>query len=63
MTEKQKTITYSEMKKIICDVAEPYTTLFEYDRMSFSELMILENVLLKIDCKLQEKLMEDDKSD
>jgi len=56
----EKKMTYFEIKKIIYDVAEPYKTIFEHGGMSFSELTLLENVLLKIDCKLQEKLMGDD---
>ena len=59
----EKKMTYFEIKKIIYDVMEPYKTLFANGSMSFSEVTLIENVLLKIDCKLQEKLMEDDKND
>lgn len=59
----EKKMTYFEIKKIIYDVMEPYKILFANGSMSFSEVTLIENVLLKIDYKFQEKLMEDDKND
>ena len=59
MTEKDlldRTITYKELSKLIYEVTSGYMSLLHSGQMSFSELAILENVLLKLDAGLKEKM-------
>lgn len=63
MTEKDlfdKTITYKELSKLIDEVLSGYMNLLHSGNMSFSELAIIENVLLKLHIGLEEKMEEDD---
>ncbi len=63
MTEKDlfdRTITYGEVSKLIDEVLTGYMSMLSAGQMSFSELAILENVLLKLDRGLKEKMEEDD---
>lgn len=63
MTEKDlfdRTITYKELSKLIDEVLSGYMNMLSAGQMSFSELAILENVLLKLDRGLKEKMEEDD---
>ncbi len=65
MTEKDlfdRTITYKELSKIMNEIVDGYMSMLHGGQMSFSELAILENVLLKLDTMLKEK-MEGDLND
>jgi len=63
MTKKDlfdRTITYRELSKLMNDVLSGYMNMLSAGQMSFGELAILENVLLKLDMGLKEKMGEDD---
>ena len=63
MTEKDlldRTITYGEVSKLIDEVLTGYMNMLSAGQMSFSELVILENILLKLDAGLKEKMEGDD---
>lgn len=57
MTENNsnKTITYKELDKIIIDVTEGYMNMLKVGYMSFGEFVIIENLLLKINERLNQK--------
>lgn len=60
MTEKDlfdRTITYKELSKLMNKVLSGYMNMLHAGQMSFSELVILENVLLKLDNGLKEKML------
>jgi len=60
MTENDfnKTITYKELDKIIIEVTEGYMNMLRAGHMSFSEFVIIENLLLKINERLNQKTKE-----
>ena len=63
MAEKDlfdKTVTYGELSKLMNKVLTGYMNMLSAGQMSFSELAILENVLLKLQIGLEEKMEEDD---
>ena len=57
MTEdfRNNTITYKELDKIINKVMEGYLNMLQAGNMSFSEFVILENILLKLNDELKQK--------
>lgn len=62
MTEKDlfdMTITYEELSKLMNEIVNGYMAMLRGGQMSFSELAILENVFLKLDAGLKEKMEED----
>ena len=62
MTEKDlfdRTITYKELSKLMNEIVSGYMSMLHGGQMSFSELAILENVLLKLDAGLKEKMEGD----
>lgn len=56
--EDNKTITYKELDKIIIEVTEGYMNMLRAGHMSFSEFVIIENLLLKINERLNQKTKE-----
>ncbi len=65
MTEKDlfdRTITYKELIELMNEILSAYMSMLHGGQMSFSELAILENVFLKLDAGLKEK-MEGDLND
>lgn len=55
-----KTITYKELRKLVDEVLSGYMNMLHSGQMGFSEFAILENVLLKLDVGLREKMEGDE---
>ena len=54
MTNKDQ-ISIEELQEIIQTIFTDYITHYQADKMSFSEFVIVENILIKIDAKLRER--------
>lgn len=54
-----KKISAQEFLKIVEDVYHDYLKMFELDKMSFTDFAILENVLIKIQNKVKEELLDE----
>lgn len=56
--EKKESIEYTELGWIIEEVCEPYRMMFGSGIITFSELAVMENILLKLNARLREDKLD-----